>query len=95
MQKRVLTDWHNNRFDDKDLILKLHIGEGKTLVGLLMLQTYLYNGKGPCIYVCPNKSLFQQVMREASKFGFNYCSTDIGIPSDFLNGKSIFIYTFT
>lgn len=91
VQKRVLKDWYGNRFCNKDLILKLHTGEGKTLVGLLMLQTYLYNEKGPCIYVCPNISLSQQVMREASKFGFNYCTTDTGIPSDFLNGKSILI----
>ena len=43
-QKNVLTEWYNNHFDDKDIIVKLHTGEGKTLVGMLMLLSRMYYG---------------------------------------------------
>ena len=36
-QSRILSDWYSERQDDKDLIIKLHTGEGKTLIGLLIL----------------------------------------------------------
>lgn len=31
-QKEILDTWFNSRKNDKDLIVKLHTGEGKTLV---------------------------------------------------------------
>lgn len=40
-QDRVLQDWDANRRKDRNLIVKLHTGEGKTLIGLLMLQSLL------------------------------------------------------
>ena len=33
-QEELLRDWYNNRRNEKDLIIKLHTGEGKTLIGL-------------------------------------------------------------
>lgn len=32
VQECVLTDWNDNRCKDKNLIVKLHMGEGKTLI---------------------------------------------------------------
>ncbi|MDQ0273523.1 replicative superfamily II helicase [Cytobacillus purgationiresistens] len=92
-QKEILDTWFNSRKNDKDLIVKLHTGEGKTLVGLLILQSVLNSNDGPCIYVCPNKYLVQQVCDEAEKFGINYCvfSDDGGIPDDYLSGDKILI----
>lgn len=35
VQERVLKEWDSNRRNDRNLIVKLHTGEGKTLIGLL------------------------------------------------------------
>ena len=56
-QEIVLSEWYTKRRADKDLIIKLHTGEGKTLVGLLLLQSLLNSKEGPCLYICPNKYL--------------------------------------
>ena len=72
VQNEVLTEWYNNRFESKDVIVKLHTGEGKTLIGLLMLQSRLNAGKGPALFVCPNKQLAEQTANDAIKFGVPY-----------------------
>lgn len=93
-QQKVLDEWYNSLKTNKDLILKLHTGEGKTLVGLLMLQSYINSNSGPCVYVCPNKYLVQQVCDEANKFGIPYCYTtkdNLDLPAEFLEGKKIYI----
>lgn len=92
-QEGVLKNWYENKRDEKDLIIKLHTGSGKTLIGLLMLQSKLNSNEGPCLYVCPNIYLVNQVCEEAVKFGINYCciGDDKELPDDFLLGKSILI----
>lgn len=93
VQKYALEEWYNNRKDERDLIVKLHTGEGKTLIGLLILQSALNLGEGPCIYVCPNIYLVKQVCWEAEKFGIPFCEIDNNneIPNDFLSGEKILI----
>lgn len=80
----------------KDLIIKLHTGAGKTLVGLLIALSYINNGEGPVVYVCPNIYLMQQVCLDAQKFGIPFCiiSKDNEIPNDFLNGKRVLINVY-
>jgi replicative superfamily II helicase len=92
-QEKILSEWYESRKDDKDLIVKLHTGEGKTLIGLLILQSKINAQKGPCLFVCPNKYLVQQVKRDAKKFGISYCSIepDNTLPNDFIDGKKILI----
>lgn len=94
IQVEVLSEWYASRFNDRDIIIKLHTGQGKTLIGLLMLQAKLNAGKGPCLYVCPNIQLAQQVAFDATKFGITYCflgQGDSNIPTDFIDGKTILI----
>jgi replicative superfamily II helicase len=93
VQEEVLTDWWLNRKDDKDLILKLHTGQGKTLIGLLILQSKLNQKKGPCLYVCPNIYLVKQTCQEAEKFGIGYVTIDNSnsLPDQFLNSEKILI----
>ncbi|HCQ89408.1 MAG TPA: DEAD/DEAH box helicase [Clostridium sp.] len=92
-QENILKQWYIDKKNEKDLIIKLHTGSGKTLIGLLILQSKLNSGEGPCIYVCPNIYLVNQVREEATKFGISYCSigTDNELPDDFILGKSILI----
>jgi replicative superfamily II helicase len=93
VQKEILTDWWLHRREDKDLILKLHTGQGKTLIGLLMLQSRLNEKKGPCLYVCPNIYLLQQTCQEADKFGIGYVTinNDNSLLDEFLNSDKILI----
>lgn len=92
-QEKILKEWYKERKNDKDLIIKLHTGEGKTLVGLLILMSKLNSKEGPCIYICPNIYLVQQVCDEAEKFGISYCTFEENneVPESFLMGKSILI----
>ncbi|MCD6120379.1 MAG: DEAD/DEAH box helicase family protein, partial [Spirochaetales bacterium] len=53
-QEYILNEWFSKYKDKKDLIIKLHTGEGKTLIGLLILHSRLNSNEGPCLYICPN-----------------------------------------
>ncbi|NES66464.1 MAG: DEAD/DEAH box helicase family protein, partial [Okeania sp. SIO2D1] len=91
VQIEILQEWWSNRKEDQDLILKLHTGQGKTLIGLLILQSRLNENKGSCLYVCPNKYLVEQTALEAEKFGIGYVTIDDSLPDDFLNSEKILI----
>lgn len=93
-QQVVLDDWYQKHRKDKDVIIKLHTGEGKTLVGLLLLQSKINMNEGPCLYIAPNKQLAQQVTKDADKFGIKYetIPQDINmLPIDFKSGKKLLI----
>ena len=64
IQTEVMNRWFENR-DQPDSVIKLNVGSGKTIVGLLLLQSSLNEGKGPALYVAPDKQLAQQVIKEA------------------------------
>ena len=72
IQEKILEDWYNNNFKDKDVVIKLHTGEGKTLIGLLALQSRIHAGEGPCLYICPSQYLAVQVSNDATKFGIKH-----------------------
>jgi replicative superfamily II helicase len=54
VQQRVLEKWFNEKRTEKDLIVKLHTGAGKTLIGLLMALSCMNESHHPSLYVCPN-----------------------------------------
>ena len=68
IQTEVMNRWFDNR-DQPDSVIKLNVGSGKTLVGLLLLQSSLNEKKGPALYVAPDKQLSQQVVKEALALG--------------------------
>ncbi|EHB1000774.1 DEAD/DEAH box helicase family protein, partial [Salmonella enterica subsp. enterica serovar Heidelberg] len=68
-QKTILEQWFNSRRNERDNIIKLHTGEGKTLIGLLILQSKINETNSPCLYVCPNIYLAKQAVKDAEKFG--------------------------
>jgi hypothetical protein len=70
IQTEVMNQWFERR-EEKDSIIKLNVGSGKTLVGLLLLQSSLNEGKGPALYVAPDIQLAQQVMQEAAALGLD------------------------
>lgn len=92
-QKTILEEWFDKKRNDRDNIIKLHTGEGKTLIGLLILQSKINETNSPCMYVCPNIYLAKQAVKDADKFGIPYCIIDHSkqIPDDFLAGRKILI----
>lgn len=70
VQAQVLTAWHERR-DERDLVIKVNTGGGKTINGLVILQSYLNEGLGPALYVAPDKYLVKQVLKEAERLGID------------------------
>ncbi|PGU19151.1 DEAD/DEAH box helicase [Bacillus thuringiensis] len=91
VQEKILHKWFEEFQGNKDVILKLHTGQGKTLTGLLMLQSKLNQDKGPALYLCHNNQLVEQTCQQAESFGINYSTVNGDIPDDFIDGKSILI----
>ena len=56
VQGDVLDEWYRRR-DEKDLVIKMNTGSGKTLFGLVILWSRLKEKKGPALYLCPNTHL--------------------------------------
>ena len=91
-QKKILSEWYNEYQDKHNVIIKLHTGEGKTLIGLLLLLSKINQGKGPSLYICPNIYLVEQTCLEAEKFGIPFCRVDgTNIPDEFLSSQKILI----
>ena len=88
IQTEVMNRWFNVR-NNSDNIIKLNVGSGKTLVGLLLLQSSLNEGIGPALYLAPNKQLVDQVVSEAKKLGINI--TEDPWNPEYLAGESICI----
>jgi hypothetical protein len=68
VQTEVWKQWFSNR-DEKNTIIKMNTGSGKTVVGLTILQSCINEGKTPAVYVVPDNYLVQQVCAEANKLG--------------------------
>lgn len=68
VQAEVLRDWFARR-PEKDIVLKMNTGGGKTVVGLLIMKSCLNEGFGPAVYVTPDIYLAQQVVKEAEELG--------------------------
>lgn len=88
IQSDVLDAWYKN-CDAKDSVIKLNVGSGKTLVGLLILQSSLNAGIGPAVFICPDNFLVEQAASEANRLGIPV-TTDTSDYS-FRAGKKILI----
>ena len=90
-QLAVLDEWFGKHQSAKDVIVKLHTGQGKTLIGLLMLQARLNAGSGPALYLCPDNFLIAQTCEQAKQFGIATCTADPELPDEFTSGKKILV----
>lgn len=90
-QEAILRLWNESRRQERDVIIKLHTGQGKTLIGLLMLQSLLNENGGPVVYLCPNNYLIKQTCLQAKQFGVPYCIATPDLPHEFTDGKAILI----
>ncbi len=95
-QESVLKEWNEKYREKRDIIVKLHTGQGKTLIGLLMLQSSINQGLGPCLYLCPNTYLVKQTCDDALSFGIETVQFDPSlskVPQSFLNSQAILVTT--
>jgi replicative superfamily II helicase len=92
-QEAILREWYGDRRTDRDLILKLHTGQGKTVIGLLICQSQINAGAGPSLYLCPNHQLVKQTCKQAEEFGIPYCTADGDLPDAFLDGRTTLVTT--
>jgi hypothetical protein len=67
-QIEALAALHQRRAE-RDHVLKLGTGVGKSSVALLYLRPYMAETKRPGVYLCPTKQLVLQVINEASLLG--------------------------
>ncbi|NSP65906.1 DEAD/DEAH box helicase family protein [Enterococcus faecalis] len=95
-QSEVLNAWFKNK-DQKDNIIKLHTGGGKTMVGLLIAQSTMNELKEPVLYLTPTTQLVNQTFEKAKELGMSVVKYEKGEPlsQEFVNGKAIMIATYS
>jgi replicative superfamily II helicase len=95
-QAEVLTAWYNRR-TERDIVLKLHTGGGKTMVGLLMAQSTLNETAEPVLYLSPTVQLVNQTLEKAKALGIQAVPYGKGVDlnDDFINGKAIMVATYS
>jgi len=88
VQSEVWKRWFANR-DQKNTIIKMNTGSGKTVVGLTILKSCIDEGKGPAVYVVPDNYLVQQVCSEAGKLGIKVVQDENDY--DFMRKQAILV----
>lgn len=87
-QADVLDAWYTRRAS-KDLTIKMNTGGGKTVVGLLCLQSSLNENVKPAVYITPDQFLTKQVLQEAKALGIP--ATDREQDPEFVAGRAILV----
>lgn len=87
----------SNSHQEKDTILKLSTGSGKTTIGLLYLLGYMQLEKKPAVYLCPTVQLVEQVIEESQKLGiktFPFRKSESELPADCYTGNRVIVCTY-
>ena len=91
-QAEVLDLWHARR-TDRDVVVKLHTGGGKTLVALLMAQSIMNETGLPVLYLAPTNQLVEQVLAKSREYGIAavpYVKKQ-PLPTEFEEGKAVLV----
>ena len=94
-QAEILQTWFQKRAA-RDVILKLHTGGGKTLVGLLMAQSTVNETSEPVLYLTPTQQLVKQTLEKAKVHGIPAVPYTPGQPlnNEFVNAKAVMVATY-
>lgn len=90
---RTLTERH----DEKDLVLKVSTGAGKTTVGLLYLYGFMRVSREPVAFLCPTVQLIEQVIDEAKRLGIAahaYLAGETYPPQECVRGDAVLVCTY-
>lgn len=91
IQRTALQQWYERK-GEKDVVVKLNTGGGKTLVGLLIAQSIMNESHGPVLYLCPNWQLADQTLDKAREVGISAHRYERRVDTpEFLNGQSIMV----
>lgn len=98
-QSKVLESWFDRR-NEKDIVIKLPTGGGKTLVGLLIAKSLLNEHNEPVLYITPDNQLAEQIYAKANEYPFFSDSAEMykkgqDFPDSFLSGKKILIANYS
>ncbi|GAX35372.1 DEAD/DEAH box helicase family protein [Nodularia sp. NIES-3585] len=95
-QDQVLKEWFERK-KERDLVIKLHTGGGKTLVALLIAQSILNEHRKPVIYLSPTNQIVQQTLDKAKEYSIPavaYDKNNSNLPEDFLAAKKVLICNY-
>lgn len=95
-QAEVLEEWFGRR-TERDLVIKLHTGGGKTLVGLLIAESVLRESQEPVLYLCSTRQLVEQTLAMSQEYGIPGVPYETGgnpLPEDFLAARKVLIGTY-
>lgn len=94
-QAEVLAGWFGRRAE-RDLVIKLHTGGGKTLVGLLIARSMLNEFRQPVAYLVPTVQLVEQTVRLAAEYSLSAVPYERGVafPREFLAADSVLVCTY-
>lgn len=88
VQGDVLHKWYETR-TQRDTVIKMNTGGGKTVVGLLALKSCINEGVGPAVYVAADHYLCSQVRSEAADLGLAVVDEPRSL--DFQTGRAILV----
>ncbi|NJN68172.1 MAG: DEAD/DEAH box helicase family protein [Chloroflexaceae bacterium] len=92
-QAEVLKTWFQNR-DQRDTVIKLHTGGGKTLVGLLIAQSVLNETGEPVLYVSSNKQLVDQTLQKSQEYSISAVHYEEGFGDFHAVNSSIWVCNY-
>lgn len=87
----------NARRTQRDLVLKMPTGTGKSTVGLLYLRAKGAELRRPVVYLCPTVQLVGQVLEESERLGvksYHYASGSPHPESSCMAGDAIIVCTY-
>jgi hypothetical protein len=96
-QAEVLRAWYLRR-SEPDLVIKLHTGGGKTLVGLLIAQSTLNELGEPVLFLTPTVQLMNQALARAYEYGIPavaYAKGTEPLPATFTNSQAVLVATYS
>lgn len=81
---------------ERDVLLKVSTGSGKTLVGLIYAEFIRRRYPGEAsLYLCPTNQLVDQVTSSAAMIGIQaHCFSTDGLPHAALEGKAVLVCTY-
>jgi hypothetical protein len=86
----------NGQLNEKDVVIKLSTGSGKTVVGLVYAEMNRRRHRGePSIYLCPTTQLVEQVLQTGHAIGVRVSAfPDKGYPYDAFAGDTVLVCSY-
>lgn len=93
----IIFEQLDERAEERDLVVKLNTGGGKTTTGLIYLKHKMDQYSEPVVYLVPTVQLADQVIDEGSKVGIRAIQWGAGEsypPEDALRSRAVIVCTY-